>query len=142
MSLKEVAGLTGEPVARLTPLWWTCVGPLSRKSDVGQLNYAHIYHSETKTSGEFSVEDQMKTLWNIDVDTPTTSFQCTPEEQLALDQARASIVMKDGRYEIGIPWRNGCPPLPNNRSMAERRFFTLERSLMKKPEITSHNRSS
>ena len=42
-SFKDVGGISGEPVARLMPLGWTCVGPSSglKGSDL-QTNHSHI----------------------------------------------------------------------------------------------------
>jgi hypothetical protein len=70
----------------------------------------------------------------MDTDTPSTTLY-TPEEQLALDKAKSSLKYTGSRYEIGIPWKEDHPILPNNRSMAERRFFSLEKSLNKKPKV-------
>ena len=42
-------------------------------------------------------------------------------------------VAKDGRYEMGIPWKTGGEPkFKNNFEMAHRRLKTLEKSLMNK----------
>jgi hypothetical protein len=123
LSIRKVGGRSGEPVARLTPLGWTCVGPLSQTSEVYQVNHVDMYHGEIQDQ-ELSVEEQMQILWNIDVATPSSTSQHSPDEQLALRKAKQSVVLKEGRYEIGIPWKEDHPCLPNNRSMAERRFFS------------------
>ena len=46
--------------------------------------------------------------------------------------AEETRVAKDGRYEIGIPWKTGEPKFKNNFEMAHRRLQTLEKSLMNK----------
>ena len=39
------------------------------------------------------------------------------------------------RYEVAIPWKEEFPSLPDNREEAERRLFSLEKNLIKKPEV-------
>ena len=60
----------------------------------------------------------------------------TPDEKAALDQAQKTKKKIDGRYEIGIPWRQGEPSFDNNYEMALSRLKVQEKSLMKKgPKI-------
>ena len=43
-AIQEVRGRPGEPIARLTPLGWTCVGnPDSNRHEVIHTNFASIY---------------------------------------------------------------------------------------------------
>ena len=45
-AIKEVQGRSGEPIARLTPLGWTCVGcPGSHKKELLQTNFANGYET-------------------------------------------------------------------------------------------------
>ena len=56
----------------------------------------------------------------------------TPDEKVALDQAKKRRKKIDGWYEIGIPWRQGEPSSDNNYEMALSRVKVQEESLMKK----------
>ena len=40
----------------------------------------------------------------------------------------------DGRYEIGLPWKEYPAKLPNNYPLAKQRLESLERSLSKNPD--------
>ncbi|XP_064646181.1 uncharacterized protein LOC135499366 [Lineus longissimus] len=136
MSLEEVVGLPGDPIARRPPLGWTCIGSIGQHSTCQHCasNLAHLYHVNSSPDiGQ--LEEDMRRLWNLDVNTPVPSQCFSPEEKIAMEKARSTRRYVGNRYEIGIPWREDAPQLPNNRSMAERRFFSLERTLVKKPEL-------
>ena len=46
-SIQEVKGKPGEPIARLTPLGWTCTGTLpAGPGDAIQANFAFFQHGE------------------------------------------------------------------------------------------------
>ena len=55
------------------------------------------------------------------------------EDKKALQKMKSSIQLKGGHYEIGLPWREGCPALPDNRSMVENRLHHLKKRLEKEP---------
>ena len=55
----------------------------------------------------------------------------------AVRRAQTTQVLKEGRYEIGIPWKDGEPKFKSNDDMAFSRLKNLEISLAKKPDIAS-----
>ena len=58
-AIKEVRGEPGEPIARLTPLGWTCIGLLSsfRRSDIANVTY---FMSE-----ELQLNSLVKQMWEL-----------------------------------------------------------------------------
>jgi len=40
-----------------------------------------------------------------------------------------------GRYKVAILWKEEFPSLPDNREEAEKRLFSLQKNLLKKPEV-------
>ena len=67
---------------------------------------------------------------------------CDPEVLLpSLDDVKAENVMKDsckfvdGHYQMRVPWKEGCPNLPNNRTMALSRLRSLGRRLVRDNEL-------
>ena len=69
---------------------------------------------------------------------------CDPGKILpSLDDERAEESMKgsctyvNGHYQIGIPWKQGCPELPNNYEMALARLKGLGKRLLVNPELHS-----
>ena len=45
-SLEGVTGKPGEPIARLTPLGWTCIGRLEIKTDTVQTNFTFLVNQD------------------------------------------------------------------------------------------------
>jgi hypothetical protein len=65
-----------------------------------------------------------------------TQEQLTADEQAAMDLVQTTLTFKNGRYEIGIPWKKDKPEFTNNYELALSRLNNLERSLQKKdPKI-------
>ena len=58
------------------------------------------------------------------------------EEILAMSKVEMSRRWIRNRYEVAIPWKEEFPSLSENIEEAEKRFFALEKSLQKKPEVT------
>jgi hypothetical protein len=133
VSLEERIGKLGEPIARRTPLGWTCVGMLQSPGDRSNANFAQAYCAELST--DENVDIALKRLWNMDVVHPEAEEVFTKDEQSALDKASESLVYSEERYQIGIPWKKDQPDLPDNRDSAVKRLKSLEHHLNKKPEI-------
>ena len=51
------------------------------------------------------------------------------EDRRALKILEDTTTLIDGRYEVGLLWKNDKPQLPNNRTLAERRAEMLRRRL-------------
>jgi len=46
-----------------------------------------------------------------------------------------SVNLKDGHYELALPWKPGMPSLPNNKPLADRRLSYLQQRLKKDGEL-------
>ena len=57
------------------------------------------------------------------------------DDERAEVQMRASCTYENGHYQIGIPWRDGCPDLPNNYPMALSRLKCLGKRSLADPEL-------
>ena len=55
------------------------------------------------------------------------------EDKKALSVFEESVHLKDGHYEVEIPWKNYPPCLPNNRPVAEHRLKLLKKKLTRNP---------
>ena len=51
------------------------------------------------------------------------------EDKRALSVMKESIKLKDGHYELALPWKNPLPSLPWNRPLVERRLNLLKKHL-------------
>ena len=48
---------------------------------------------------------------------------------------RSTQTLVNGRYEVGVPWKDGEPDFSDNYDMAYSRLQKLESSLKKKPRV-------
>ena len=126
----EVKGGSNELVARLTPLGWTCVGGFS-----GQPFSSHFVMSVSDSKDLVELNNTIRKLWEIEGDDNMwTNQTMSPEDTEALKISTSSLVKKDGRYEIKIPWKQDRE-LDNNYAMALNRLTNTEKRLLKDKEL-------
>ena len=136
-SYKEARGKEGEPIARRTPLGWTCIG-------CPEGNIVHDIHTNVSMATFFTtnrsdvdeINSTMKKFWDIDsagIFTQTTVVDT--EEKAALKKAENSFRFIDGRYEVGIPWKEDTHRMVNNHKMAMKRPQNTEKRLLKNPDV-------
>ena len=53
----------------------------------------------------------------------------SPTEEQALQILENNTILKNGHFETPLLWKSESPKLPNNRTLAEKRFQSLEISL-------------
>ena len=136
-SFKDVKGRLGEPVARLTPLGWTCMGSAStQRSGCLQTNFTHTYFVREQQENSDEISNLLRRFWEIENYGTATEFHpLTTDEKASLEKLEESIGYVDGRYQVAIPWKDDEPALPNNYEMALRRILNTEKRLLKNPEI-------
>ncbi|XP_078364043.1 uncharacterized protein LOC144648318 [Oculina patagonica] len=135
-SFKDVRGQPGEPVARLTPLGWTCTGTvIGLTGGYLQSNFAQTYFVREQSDTD-EISTLLRKFWEIE--NPISSRECqilNHDEQCALQQVENSLKYVDGRYQVAIPWKEKDPKLPDKYGMALRRLCNTEKRLLKSPEI-------
>ena len=125
-------GGPGEPIARRSPLGWTCVGSLEKNHPLK--DHESLYHAQ-----EYETLDALlRQFWELDsiclADTDDQrSF--TLMEKDAMQKVANTRRKVDGRYEVGIPWISDHIDLENNKSLALQRLESLERSLRRQPDV-------
>ena len=135
-TLEEVRGKPSEPIARLTPLGWTCVGnPGQRDGSMLQTNFASTFFVKDQSSLE-TLNANLKKFWEFEEEPlmhepPVIRL----EEKLALQTAEHSINYENQMYRVGVPWKERQPVLPNNYDMALRRLENTEKRLKRSPDI-------
>ena len=110
-----------DPIARLTNLGWICFGSAlveglrctSRSHFTRTYRSSHVKEQET-------TDDFPRKFWELEAlgIRDDTNQEFTQDEKAAVSQATESPQSKNGRYEIGIPWRRGEPKLVKNYEMA------------------------
>lgn len=119
----------GLPELRETELGWVIAGEIHKEvvaiENVQQVNCVAID----------ALNETIKRFWQIEeVETspsPHTGEEEECEEFFRSTYRRDSI----GRYIVKLPTRDNVTQLSDNRSLALRRFFLLERRLLKDPEL-------
>ena len=126
-SCKDVQGRPGQPFARLTPLGWTCIGGASINRTT---HFARTYFTDDRLT---AVTEK---FWKVEDVEDTNRKIMTPEDSQVIEMTKNSLVMKDGHYNVAIPWKPGTKEhLDTNYEMALKRLQNTEARLKKTPDI-------
>ena len=128
VSLEEVLGKIGEPIARRTPLGWTCIGGVSPRE-----TSSAVTHFVSETS-ERQLMNTVQKFW--EVEDPPMNVVLTKEEDELMKQTRNSLTWTGERYEVRLPWDEELKKkLMNNFPMALSRLESIERKLKRNPQL-------
>uniref|UniRef100_A0A8W8P1X9 CCHC-type domain-containing protein n=1 Tax=Magallana gigas TaxID=29159 RepID=A0A8W8P1X9_MAGGI len=133
---QEIRGRPDEPVARLTPLRWTCVGKIPGSNEICvQTHFNRTYFIQNQKSDNESDKILCK-FWEMEnFSEPQKKQSFSPEERSAYEKVKDSLKFVDDHYEVAIPWKEEKPDLPCNYDMALQRLENTEKRLMKNPEV-------
>eukprot|EP00117_Sycon_ciliatum_P016997 scpid5959/ scgid16188/ len=138
VSQQEVVGPPGQPVARHTPLGWTCVGRVTGTHSSQRTFHSQAFQSEERATPT-GLETALQQFWQIDSCGTEESFSepgpRSLEEETALDIVKHSLKKVDGRYQVSLPWNNRKRELCNNLGAATKRLGHTERKLLKDPFV-------
>ncbi|KAJ8040732.1 Alpha-N-acetylgalactosaminide alpha-2,6-sialyltransferase 6 [Holothuria leucospilota] len=138
--IREVHGAPGEPIARLTPLGWTCIGRVHATDMCYVMSHTHTISPANCSffCGGLTVAEVLKRTWEIDSQGIIDS-KFSPLETKVDKKTEQTIVYDsdNSRYQVAIPWKEGAPRPPVNREMAASRLINLEKNLMKRPKVAS-----
>ena len=100
----EVRGRPGEPVARRTPLGWTCIGNFSASLDTLHTNFAHTYFVNDRCNGVEDINKTLQQFWDIEaMGTMPGANKNTLHDETILNSANASLALHGEQYQIGVP---------------------------------------
>ena len=111
------------PYGYRCPLGWSLAGPLTnRERGKAAVDFLSV---------GIQPVDQIERFWKIE------DYGAVKESDkpLSIDYRRALKILEetttfiDGRYEVGLLWKDDEPQLPNNRALAGRRAEMLRRRL-------------
>ena len=104
-----------------TPLGSTCIGPHAKSmmSKYTNCNYTYFLQNGLKS---VNVDEILQKFWEIEERPTRDDKTLTTEDQAAIQKATNSIQYNDGRYQIGLPWKEDPSSLPNNYAMAFKRL--------------------
>ena len=120
----------GGPYAARTRIGWAVNGPLRR------------YRHRSQSSGFFvkvdpQLQQMVEEFYNRDftgsiVDDRTEMSQ---EERRFMKNAEETVELKDGHYQISLPFKDRVARVPNNNSQALRRASWLKKKLERDPKL-------
>ncbi|XP_065941558.1 uncharacterized protein [Magallana gigas] len=133
---QEIRGRPDEPVARLTPLGWTCVGKIPGSNEICvQTHFNRTYFIQNQKSDNELVKILCK-FWEMEnFSEPQKKQSFSLEERSVYEKVKDSLKFVDDHYEVAIPWKEEKPDLPCNYDMALQRLENTEKRLMKNPEV-------
>ena len=131
-SLRDIRGKPGQPIARIIPLGWTCIGNSNKAATNWHQNqYSRTYFSSI--NGDLGkIGDSIMKFWDVeDISGKVRNKMMSPEDKVVLKLVEKSMKHDGQRYEVAIPWKKHpgtC--LLNNYS--EKRLHHIEKQLSKK----------
>ena len=130
--LREVHGELGHPIARLTPLGWTCVGNTGQKSNsLAGTRFVNTFFQK----GLDELNESLKRFWEIDEINNVEPLSVIDKDLVAKSINQMRYDSYKGRYEVEIPWKRDPNELPNNYAMAEKRLKNTEKKLLREIEL-------
>ena len=123
-----------------TPFAWCVAGPTSGKEYENKPAELAVFEFDwAEDKRDMELHEQVERFWALeshgfsnDGDTSNSL-----EDERALEILKRTTELKDGRYEVGLLWRNDNPELPNNRMQAEKRLQQLKRRFQRNPEFAA-----
>ena len=127
------------PIGRLTNLGWVCFGPtlLENFRSDSHSYFSRTYRSQVANRSQLP-DDAIRRFWELDAIgiKDDTCPAMTAEEKAAVEKVSGTLKFAEGRYEVGIPWKDDEPKFADNYEALLVRLESQEKSLRKKgPEI-------
>ncbi|XP_049886962.1 uncharacterized protein LOC126381521 [Pectinophora gossypiella] len=122
-----IKGAPGMPCAQKTTLGWILFGEANIHSE-GEESIMVMHHT-------VEVEDMLKSLWEIDVD---TERKLTKEEESCEKLYKETYKRnEEGRYVVKLPFNTTNPQSPDGNTMnaALKRLENLERRFERQPDL-------
>jgi hypothetical protein len=129
-SLGEIQSEKGAPVARLTPLGWTCVGPIESEHEQ-QKHSLFLFHANTISQAE----ETLQKFWELESIPDTSGKGFSKRDSNILEMTENSIKYDGERYEVPLPFKETKETLPDNYEMAKSRLLNTEKRLDRDPEV-------
>ena len=108
------------PVAVNTKLGWVLSGPVhSNIIDGNNATVLTVQILHISTIPDEQLDKTLQAFWELE------SLGIDPGSSTLQDHPRLAIQLKDGRYEVSLPWREFHQPLPDNYALSLRRLKGL-----------------
>ena len=112
------------PTAIRTKVGWVLSGPASCQETSANLVFTttHALKIEVYPT-EPSLDDQLRQFWELE------SLGIAKNEPSVYESFVQRITFDGKRYQVGLPWKEGHLPLPDNLELCRRRLRSLLRRL-------------
>ena len=124
-----IRGQTG-PVAVNTKLGWVLSGPVnSNVEDDSNATALTVHTLHIGNNNDEQLDKTLQAFWDLE------SLGIDSGNGTSHDRPTPKINLKDGRYEVSLPWREFHQPLPDNYTLSLRRLKGLLQRLRRDPKI-------
>ena len=129
-----------QPYGMKTPFGWCVAEPTNRNKDENKPVALSVFEFDwAEDKRDVKLHEQVDRFWALEsLGFRSDGTSNSLEDERALEILKRTTKMKDGRYEVGLLWRNDNPELPNNRVQAEKRLQQLKRCFQRCPEFAAH----
>ncbi len=126
LPLEVKSGAPGEPIAIRNILGWIVYGRVSSEGRTGNAFCVQTEEMLTKQVSEF---------WKIDgPDSYVSCEEMSIDDKNVMELWEKTTELKEGRYEVKVPFKSDPPNFPDNRENALSRLKGLKKRFMKDPE--------
>lgn len=124
-------GIQG-PVAIHTKLGWVLSGPVSAEELThcsANLVTTHALRVDVQLGEPDGLEEQLRSFWDLE------SLGIVGAEKTLYDEFLNTVTVRDGRYEVSLPWKEHHKPLPDNFQLSIKRLKGLLHRLKQTPNV-------
>ena len=122
--LEIVDNAPNEPYASRHRLGWALNGPLS-----GQKKVTHVHRTKVEDCG--TLEDKLQHMWNHDYKDNSANEKCMSLEDKQWEKkVSATTTLREGHYEVPLPFREDDIRFPENCEQALQRLELTKKRLI------------
>ena len=126
----EVRRGSSGPTAIQTRVGWILSGPVCRPGVSVNLTLTATHALRIDTHPvEHNLDDQLRRFWELE------SLGVMKDEPSVYDKFVQQISFDGQRYQVGLPWKENTPPLPDNFELCRRRLDSLLKRLKQNPTL-------
>ena len=89
----------------------------------------HTLHVGTAVSETETLNEMLHSFWELE------SLGVKQLDKCLLTEFEEKIKLKDGHYQVSLPWKDVCPPLLDNYQLALKRLRGLRHRLQQRPAL-------
>ena len=74
----------------------------------------HVLRVDASPHHTENLEELLHSFWNLE------SLGIEDPESSVLEEFTKTVCFKESRYEVSLPWKDACPPLPDNYELSKK----------------------